>query len=398
MRFVPLAEIMNSAHAGYWGAEPGSGTENVRVVRNGDIDPAGTVRWGDLPRRGLSPPQVAKARLVAHDILITTSGNCGYVAYVPTTPPEETCSSNFVRVLRGNPDLVDPRYLFHWMNRQAFRAALQPFVRGTTLKNLSVAAAFRQLMLPILPLNKQRRVARALDAAEKLCAQRLSGMPLLSELRRATFLEAMLHPAKAWPTVEVADLVDESIGGIRTGPFGSQLLHREFVTQGIPVLGIDNAVTNRFLWRAERYITDVKYQSLRRYTVHPGDVLITIMGTCGRAAVVPDDIGVAINTKHLCCISLDRSRCLPEFLHAYFLEHPIARRYLNSRAKGAIMAGLNMGIIKQLPVTLPPIPFQHELVSRLQAIDKLRASAAAQRTELNALLASLQRRAFNGEL
>ena len=126
--------------------------------------------------------------------------------------------------------------------------------------------------------------------------------------------------------------------------------------------------------------------------------MITIMGTCGRCAVVPDDICTAINTKHLCCITLDHGKCLPEFMHAYFLKHPIACRYLERNAKGAIMSGLNMRIIKALPIPAAPLDLQHRFAAIVESIERQKASQRAHLTELDTLFASLQSRAFRGEL
>ena len=255
------------------------------------------------------------------------------------------------------------------------------------------------LRLYHLPLAEQHRIASILDQADALRAKRREALAQLDSLTQSIFIEMFGGQASEdWPIATIADVAASQGGAIRTGPFGSQLLHSEFVDVGVAVLGIDNAVANEFRWSERRFISESKYRDLRRYTVRPGDVLITIMGTCGRCAVVPDDIPTAINTKHLCCITLDRTKCLPSFLHAYFLRHPTARGYLEQTSKGAIMSGLNMGLIKAMPICLPPLALQQVFATRIQAIESLKATHRAALAESDALFASLQHRAFAGQL
>ena len=285
-----------------------------------------------------------------------------------------------------------------WLARRLRCLGLDQLNRAAAIPGLNRADAYRQsLLLP--PLAEQKRIAGILDAADALRAKRREALAQLDSLLQATFLDMFGDPVRSgWTMVTVEAVASSQSSAIRTGPFRSQLLHSEFVDEGIRVLGIDNAVANEFLEGEPRFITAQKYEQLRRYTVRPGDVLITIMGTCGRCAVVPDGISTAINAKHLCCVTLDHGRCLPEFMHAYFLEHPIARRYLERSAKGAIMSGLNMGIIKALPIPAAPLDLQHRFAAIVHSVEQQKTGQRAHLAELDTLFASLQSRAFRGDL
>jgi type I restriction enzyme, S subunit len=282
-----------------------------------------------------------------------------------------------------------------WLMYRLRSLGLTELNRAAAIPGLNREDAYRQRLL-VPPVEEQRRFAAVLDKADDVRAKRQTSLALLDTLNDSIFLD--IASCEPWPMVAVEDVAGCHKHAIRTGPFGSQLLHSEFVDDGIPVLGIDNAVQDRFVWGRPRFITPEKFKQLRRYQVHPGDVLVTIMGTCGRCAVVPDDIPVAINTKHLCCITLDQERCLPEFLWACFKYHPEVRRQLGATARGAVMPGLNMGLIKSARLPLPPLRVQQDFMARSRAVSRCEQLLHRARSSVDELFASLQQRAFAGQL
>jgi type I restriction enzyme, S subunit len=287
----------------------------------------------------------------------------------------------------------DPRYVARLLLTPQLIGAYDGIAFGSVpRRRRSSVADFLSLPLNAVPsLDEQRRIAAILDHADALRAKRRQVLAHLDFLTQSIY-RAMFDGVSATETVEcVADLV-------RTGPFGSQLLHSEFVDKGVAVLGLDNVVGNEFRWGERRFITSEKYEQLKRYTVSPGDVLISIMGTTGRCVVVPNDIPVAINTKHICAISVDGGRLEPEFLRASFLWHPESRAHLRRQTKGSIMNGLNMGIIKAMPVPVPDLRLQKLFTKRAEAVVAQRSTVLAADAADAELFESLQSRAFRGEL
>ncbi len=297
-------------------------------------------------------------------------------------------------VLRAGEE-IDASYLFHLIWNTRFREVGANNMTGSAGQKRIPADFLKRLEIPLPPLDEQRRIAVILDKADALRRKRKQALDLLDTISESIFRDLFVAKEQTtWPEITV----DQLATNIRTGPFGSQLLHSEFVEEGVAVLGIDNAVSNEFRWGKRRYITEGKYADLRRYTVLPGDILITIMGTCGRCAIVPDGISRAINTKHLCCITLDSNRCLPEYLHAAFLLHPNILKQLGIQTKGAIMPGLNMGIVKSLSLRLPPLALQRKFADAYRNFISQKESMRNSDKYLSSLFSSLQHRAFTGQL
>ena len=293
-------------------------------------------------------------------------------------------------------DCFDPNFLRHFLLSDHFHTQFMMTVAGVGGSLVRARPeAVKKIKIHLPPLEEQKRIASILDAAEELRQKRQRSLELLDELKQSIFIDMFLKSESSdWPVEDIENISKK----MRTGPFGSQLLHSEFVDQGVAVLGIDNAVKNEFLWSKRRYISFEKYDQLKRFTVEPDDVLITIMGTIGRCAVVPQNIPLAINTKHLCSITLDQKKMMPTYLHAAFLNHPEILRQLGMQSKGAVMPGLNMGIIKTLKHPIPPLEIQKKFTKRMMVLNEQKAILLTSHEKLDELFMSLQHKAFAGEL
>jgi len=182
--------------------------------------------------------------------------------------------------------------------------------------------------------------------------------------------------------VKIGTLSHPSPGSFKIGPFGSALKKDELVHSGIPVVGIENVLPNRFVTSFRKFITDDKYGQLSQYAIEAGDILVTTMGTIGRAAVVPKDIGTAIIDSHLFRMRLNQSMVDPHYLCYAINGYSGLQQQLAQMSRGSIMAGLNTTILKECSIPLPPLAEQQRIAANLTeqmaAVDRARAAAEAQ--------------------
>ena len=88
-----------------------------------------------------------------------------------------------------------------------------------------------------------------------------------------------------WP-IYGPDIAKHERHAIVDGPFGASLKKEEFVEDGVPVIRINNIRADGFHEADFVYITNAKYEELRRSKVHPEDLLIARVGhTIGKACI-----------------------------------------------------------------------------------------------------------------
>jgi type I restriction enzyme S subunit len=197
----------------------------------------------------------------------------------------------------------------------------------------------------------------------------------------------------------IGSLADSERGSFKIGPFGSSLKKDELVSSGIPVVGIENVLPNRFVTSYRKFITEKKFEQLHQYEILHGDILVTTMGTIGRAAVVPQGIGVAIIDSHLFRMRVDQSKVYPSYLCYGINGYETLQREIRSKSSGAIMAGLNTTILKECSIPLPPLNEQKRIAAILDeqmiAVERARAAAEAQLKAAKDLPTSYLRAVFD---
>lgn len=167
-------------------------------------------------------------------------------------------------------------------------------------------------------------------------------------------------------TVLLGSLMAER-GYIR-GPFGSALRRPEMKSEGIPVYEQQNAIYNHRSFRF--FIDDKKYEELKRFTVRPGDLVISCSGTLGKITVIRADDSVGIISQALLILRVDKAKVLPEYLY-YFLTSRRGQYLLLGASHGSVQTNIaKRAVVEAIKLELPDLLEQKKIVDILGTIDE----------------------------
>ena len=302
----------------------------------------------------------------------------------------KTWVNNHAHVLRPR-DHAQLRYLVRVLENYD----VTPWITGSTRAKLTKAGAFK-IQIPLPPLDEQKRIAGILDAADALRAKRREALSQLDTLLQSTFLDMFGDPVTNPMEWEVREL-KETKSRVQIGPFGSLLHKEDYIVDGVPLVNPMHIVSGQVHVGSEQTVSEQKAATLSNYRLQTGDVVMGRRGEMGRCAIVSDtEAGMLCGTGSLFV------RPHPDELSSIFLARTFSsesmKRLLEGLSQGVTMPNLNRTMIEGLKVELPPLNLQHRFATIVESVEQHKARQRAHLDELDTLFASLQSRAFRGDL
>lgn len=197
----------------------------------------------------------------------------------------------------------------------------------------------------------------------------------------------------------IEEIAAKKNNALKAGPFGSSLKKEFYVESGYKIYGQEQVIKNDAHY-GDYYINEERFQQLKSCEVQSGDLLISLVGTIGKVLVIPSKFEKGIINPRLLKFSFHEN-INPYFIKLY-LESKIAKEFLIKNSHGGTMDVLNLGILKLLPIPIPSLAEQQEIVTRVESLfakaDAIEARYQTLKTKIDRLPQAILHKAFKGEL
>lgn len=318
--------------------------------------------------------------LISH---INSTKHLGKCALYTGEPPALVHGMNLLG-LRLEPDAALPRYVYRMMSSPGFRRQIPRITKHSVNQSSFNISSFKKLEIPLPPLPEQKRIAGILDAADALRGKRREALAQLDTLLQSTFLDMFGDPVTnpmEWAKPTLAE-----VGRITTGKtpptkndgmFGGEI---PFATPGDLDDNLES--TARTITTEGAKFTNV---------VRAGSALVGCIGSIGKMAKSP--VATAFNQQ---INAIEWAEPIDDSFGIHALRHSIPQ--MLSKASSTTVPILNKSGFSSVQIICPPRDLQCCFATTVEAVERQKASMRAHLAELDALFASLQARAFNGEL
>lgn len=273
---------------------------------------------------------------------------------------------------------VELKFLLHYLRGNEEKIA--NLGTGSTFKAITIKT-LKELKIPLPPLPEQQRIARLLDEADKLRQFNQQLIQKYEQLTQSLFLEMFGDPVtnpKGWEKVKLG-----SLGIWKSG--GTPSRKNNLYFQGnIPWVS-SGELNNIFIDNSIEKITNLAIEESNTKIIEKGSILLGMYDTAALKS--------SINTVEICCNqAIAYSKVKKEVVNTIFLYFniQIAKEYLKRIQRGVRQKNLNLSMIKNIKITLPPLDLQTQFAERVGLIEvqKQQAQEALQKSEdlFNSLL------------
>lgn len=200
-----------------------------------------------------------------------------------------------------------------------------------------------------------------------------------SPLRKVTDEETKVKIPVTWKWARLGTIASKLTDGSHNPPKGSN--------SGYPMLSGKDILdgTINFSSPSRQLSEDDFLRENSRTDAKSGDVLLTIVGSIGRSAVVPKNSPQFALQRSVAVI---RSQLCPEYLSIQ-LRSPRAKAYYDSHGKGTAQKGIYLTKLREMPITIPPLEEQSRIAAKVDELmalcDQLEALQQKRRTLQNHL-------------
>lgn len=365
--------------------------DGINWIKIGDVGEGEKYVLRTMQR--IRPEGAQRSRFVeCGDFLLTNSMSYGRPYILRTSG----CIHDGWLVLRYDKEKLSEDYLYHALSSGAVHSQFVKLASGAVVKNLN-SEVVKSVEIPLPPLFEQRRIAAILDKADALRTRRREALAQLDRLAQSIFVEMFGDPAtnpKGWPWRTLGSLAKK----FSDGPFGSNLKSEHYVESGVRVVRLQNIGAGDFIDDDKAYISEEHFEKIAKHECVPGDILVGTLGDPNlRACFLPPYIPLAINKADCVQIRVEEREAHVAFVCA-LLNHPSTQALAQSLMHGQTRVRISMGSLRELEIPVPPLILQREFAERVRRLDLTKEDQRISATALNTLFASLQQRAFAGQL
>ena len=289
----------------------------------------------------------------------------GKTAFVDILDEKEIAagSTEFI-VLSGKEGETINGFVYYLSRSPKMRADAIASMTGTSGRQRvqTDLLGIKEVLVP--PISEQKIIVKILSDLDAKIELNKKINQILESFGQTLFKKWFVDERKKeWEIKKIKDIVADKKYAIVDGPFGTQLHNEEYVSEGIPVIRIINlSFDGHFINESLVFITEEKFDSLKRSAIYPGDILLAKTGaTIGKFSITPNYVKNGIIASSVLKIS-------PKEINRYYLYYIIKnlsdKKYWESVSSGSTRSTINLIDVRDIEIIIP----NSEILDRFESL------------------------------